>query len=147
LLRIINLAAQRYHGVIPADCWHEPYMPADELAAEMAAGVEFWGAELDTALVGVMGIQCVLDAALIRHAYVLPEFQGSGIGGLLLTQLCAQRSGSILIGTWAAAIWAINFYKRHGFESVRMDEARALLKMYWSVPDRQVENSVVLRRR
>jgi GNAT superfamily N-acetyltransferase len=146
LLRIINLAAQRYHGVIPTDCWHEPYMPADELAAESAAGVEFWGAELDGALVGVMGIQQVLDADLIRHAYVLPEFQGKGIGGLLLAHLCAQRSRPILIGTWAAASWAIGFYRRYGFRLVGSEEARSLLQTYWTVPDRQIETSVVLRR-
>jgi GNAT superfamily N-acetyltransferase len=146
LLRIINLAAQRYHGAIPADCWHEPYMPADALTAEIAAGVEFWGAELDTALVGVMGIQHVLDVDLIRHAYVLPAFQGRGIGGLLLTELCARRSRPILIGTWAAASWAIDFYKHHGFEVVGTEEARALLKTYWTITERQVETSVVLRR-
>jgi GNAT superfamily N-acetyltransferase len=147
MLRIINLAAQRYHGAIPADCWHEPYMTADQLAAEIAAGVEFWGAETDAALAGVMGIQHVLDVDLIRHAYVLPGFQGKGIGGLLLTGIAGDTSRPVLIGTWAAAGWAINFYQRHGFEIVRSDEARALLKMYWSVPDRQVETSVVLRRR
>jgi GNAT superfamily N-acetyltransferase len=146
LLDIINLAAQRYHGVIPADRWHEPYMPADDLAAEMAAGVEFWGAELDAVLVGVMGIQQVLDADLIRHAYVLPAFQGKGIGGLLLTELCAQKSRPVLIGTWAVASWAIDFYKHHGFRVVRTEEARTLLKTYWTIPDRQIETSVVLRR-
>jgi GNAT superfamily N-acetyltransferase len=146
LLRIINLAAQRYHGVIPADRWHEPYMPADELAAEMAAGVEFWGAELDAGLVGVMGIQRVLDADLIRHAYVLPAFQGKGIGGLLLTEICAQRSRPILIGTWATASWAVDFYKRHGFCVVATEEAGSLLRKYWTIPDRQIETSVVLRR-
>jgi GNAT superfamily N-acetyltransferase len=146
VLRIINLAAQRYQGVIPTDRWHEPYMPADELAAEMAAGVEFWGAEQDAALVGVMGIQQVRDIDLIRHAYVLPAFQGRGIGGLLLTELCTQRSRPILIGTWAAASWAIDFYKRHGFCVVRLEEARTLLKTYWTISERQIETSVVLRR-
>jgi GNAT superfamily N-acetyltransferase len=146
MLRIINLAAQRYHGVIPADRWHEPYMPADELAAEMAAGVEFWGAELDAGLVAVMGIQRVLDADLIRHAYVLPAFQGKGIGGLFLTELCARRSRPILIGTWAAASWAIDFYQRHGFCVVATEEAGSLLRTYWTIPDQQIETSVVLRR-
>jgi GNAT superfamily N-acetyltransferase len=146
LLRIINLAAQRYHGAIPADCWHEPYMPEAELVSEMAAGVTFWGAEVDAALVGVMGIQQVLDVDLIRHAYVLPAFQGKGIGGLLLTQLCGQRSRPILIGTWVAASWAIDFYKRYGFCLVDSEEARRLLQTYWTVPDRQIELSVVLRR-
>jgi GNAT superfamily N-acetyltransferase len=146
LLHIINSAAQRYHGVIPADRWHTPYMPAEELAAEMAAGVEFWGAELNGALVGVMGIQQVLDADLIRHAYVLPAFQGKGVGGRLLTELCAQASRPILIGTWAAASWAIDFYRRHGFGVVPSEEARSLLQTYWTIPDRQIELSVVLRR-
>lgn len=147
MLRIINLAAQRYRGAIPADCWHEPYIPADELAAAIASGVAFWGAEMAAALVGVMGIQHVLDVDLIRHAYVLPEFQGRGIGGLLLTEIAGRTSRPVLIGTWAAASWAINFYTRHGFELVSSDEAGALLKRYWSIPDRQVETSVVLRKR
>lgn len=146
LLRVINSAAQRYQGVIPADRWHEPYMDADELAAEIAAGVEFWGAELDGALAGVMGMQQVLDADLIRHAYVLPAYQGRGIGGSLLTELCSQKSRVILIGTWAAANWAIDFYERHGFGVVHPDEAKTLLKKYWTIPDRQIETSVVLRR-
>jgi len=136
LLRIINSAARRYHGLIPADCWHEPYMSGEDLAAELAAGVEFWGAELNGALLGVMGVQRVRDADLIRHAYVLPAFQGKGIGGLLLTELCAQRSGPVLVGTWAAADWAIEFYKHHGFRVVRGAEMRTLLKTYWTVPDR-----------
>jgi GNAT superfamily N-acetyltransferase len=147
LLRIINLAAKKYQGVIPADRWHEPYMDADELTAEIAAGVEFWGAERDAALVGVMGVQEVLDVDLIRHAYVLPAYQGEGIGGDLLTELCSRRSRPILVGTWAAASWAIDFYKRHGFGVVQPKEAKALLKKYWTIPDRQIETSVVLRRK
>jgi GNAT superfamily N-acetyltransferase len=146
MLRIINLAAQRYNGVIPADRWHEPYMDMDELASEMAAGVEFWGAELDAALAGVMGIQKVLDVDLIRHAYVLPTYQRRGIGGYLLTELCSQRSRPLLVGTWAAANWAIDFYKRHGFGVVESEEAKGLLKKYWTIPDRQIETSVVLKR-
>jgi GNAT superfamily N-acetyltransferase len=146
LLTIINLAAQRYRGVIPVDRWHEPYMSEAEFAAEREAGVEFWGAEQDAVLVGLMGIQQVLDADLIRHAYVLPTFQGKGIGTLLLTELCAQRSRPVLIGTWAAAIWAAAFYKRHGFYVVSPEEARTLLKTYWTIPDRQIDTSVVLRR-
>lgn len=121
-------------------------MDKDELAAEIAARVEFWGAELDAALVGVMGMQQVLDVDLIRHAYVLPAHQRKGIGGLLLTELCSQRSRPILIGTWAAANWAIDFYVRHGFCVVRPEEAKTLLKKYWTIPDRQIETSVVLRR-
>jgi GNAT superfamily N-acetyltransferase len=146
LLRIINAAAQRYRGVIPDDCWHEPYMRVDELAHEMAAGVTFWGAELDAALVGVMGMQQVLDVALIRHAYVAPEVQGRGLGGLLLRRLCAQEPRSILVGTWAAATWAIRFYERYGFCRTANDETASLLRKYWSVPERQIETSVVLRK-
>jgi GNAT superfamily N-acetyltransferase len=151
LLDIINLAAQKYRGVIPADRWHEPYMNGNELASELAAGVEFWGAEVDTtlagvALAGIMGVQEVLDVDLIRHAYVLPAFQRKGIGGLLLSELCSRSSRTILIGTWAAASWAIDFYKRHGFELVGADETKTLLKKYWTIPERQIETSVVLRR-
>lgn len=147
VLNIINLAAQRYHGVIPPDCWHEPYMLSENLAAEMEAGVEFWGAELGGVLVGVMGIQRVYDADLIRHAYVLPAFQGKGIGRLLLNRLCANRERPILIGTWAAASWAIGFYIHNGFSAVPPDTAQTLLKKYWTVSDRQIETSVVLERR
>jgi len=147
MLRIINLAAQRYQGVIPADRWHDPYMDSDELTSEIAAGVEFWGVELKAALAGVMGIQQVLDVDLIRHAYVLPAHQRRGIGGYLLTDLCSRKSRPILVGTWAAASWAIDFYKRHGFDVVEPEEAKALLKKYWTIPDRQIETSVVLRRR
>ena len=146
LLHIINAAAQRYRGVIPDDCWHEPYMRTDELAHEVAAGVTFWGAELGTALVGVMGMQQVLDVALIRHAYVAPEVQGRGLGGLLLRKLCAEQPRPVLVGTWAAATWAIRFYERHGFCLAANDEAASLLREYWSVPERQIEVSVVLRK-
>ena len=103
MTRIINEAAERYRGAIPADCWHEPYMPAAELAQEIAAGVEFWGIERDGALAGVMGIQPVHDVALISHAYVLPSAQGRGIGGKLLEALCAAAERPVLVGTWAAA--------------------------------------------
>jgi GNAT superfamily N-acetyltransferase len=145
MLEIINQAAKKYRGVIPADRWREPYMPMDELESEIAAGVTFWGAEQDSALVGVMAIQNVLDAVLIRHAYVLPSRQGRGIGGTLLRQLGAQRS-CLLVGTWAAARWAIDFYKHHGFLPVGADETKLLLKIYWAIPQRQSEASVVLRK-
>ena len=146
LLRIINAAAQRYRGVIPDDCWHEPYMRADELAHEVAAGVTFWGVELDAVLVGVMGMQRVLDVALIRHAYVAPEVQGRGLGGLLLRKLCAEQPRPVLVGTWAAATWAVRFYERHGFCRTADDETASLLRKYWSIPERQIEVSVVLRK-
>lgn len=146
MLQIINSAAQRYQGVIPSDCWHEPYMSAEELTGEIARGVEFWGAEIGDELVGVMGVQQSLDVDLIRHAYVRPSAQGQGIGGLLLKKLCDESLRPILIGTWAAAQWAIKFYEHYGFYVAESDEARTLLKKYWSVPDRQIETSVVLKR-
>ena len=142
--RIINAAAERYRGAIPADCWHEPYMPEDALAQEIAAGVASWGIEREGALVGVMGIQPIQDVALIRHAYVLPSEQGRGIGGRLLEALCAAAGRPVLVGTWAAADWAIGFYRRHGFVMVGREEIPALLRRYWTVSERQIEVSVVL---
>jgi len=144
ILAIVNTAAEAYRGVIPEDCWHEPYMPAQELAGEIAAGVAFWGYEADGALVGVMGIQPVREVDLIRHAYVLPAHQRHGIGAALLQHLRRRSARRMLIGTWAAAEWAIRFYRRHGFELVSPERKTALLKQYWAVPDRQIEASVVL---
>ena len=118
LLAIVNAAAQAYRGVIPPDRWHEPYMPASELDAEIAAGVVFWGYETEGELLGVMGIQPVRDVDLIRHAYVAPVQQGRGIGGALLQHLLGSTTRQTLVGTWAAAAWAIRFYERHGFEVV-----------------------------
>ena len=141
---IVNAAAEAYRGVIPEDCWHEPYMPLSELASEIAAGVEFWGYEADGALVGVMGIQPVRDVDLIRHAYVFPAHQRDGVGDALLRHLRGRSSRRMLIGTWAAAEWAIRFYQRHGFALVPPERKTALLKTYWTVPDRQIETSVVL---
>jgi GNAT superfamily N-acetyltransferase len=144
VLAIVNAAAGAYRGVIPADRWHEPYMDAAELDGEIAAGVAFWGVERDGMLVGVMGIQAVGDVDLIRHAYVRPACQGHGIGGELLTHLRGLSTRRMLIGTWAAADWAIRFYRRHGFEQVSPERRTALLKTYWTIPDRQIETSVVL---
>ena len=141
---IINAAAEAYRGIIPADRWHEPYMPADELDSEIAARVAFWGFDMDGAPTGVMGIQPVRDVDLIRHAYVRPESQGQGIGAALLRHLRQSTPRRILIGTWAAADWAVRFYQRHGFELVPHDQKRTLLRTYWTVPDRQIETSVVL---
>ncbi len=137
---IVNAAAEAYRGVIPADRWHEPYMPGDELDREIAAGVVFWGHEEDGMLVGVT----VRDVDLIRHAYVLPGSQRRGIGGALLGRLRRLSTRRMLVGTWAAADWAIRFYRRHGFESVSPARKAVLLKTYWRVPDRQIETSVVL---
>jgi GNAT superfamily N-acetyltransferase len=144
ILEIVNAAAVAYRGVIPDDCWHEPYMPRRELEAEMAVGVMFWGYEIDDVLVGVMGIQRVLDVDLIRHAYVHPTSQRRGVGGGLLEHLRSMSTRRMLVGTWAAATWAIRFYRRHGFELIADEHKTPLLERYWTVPKRQIEASVVL---
>jgi GNAT superfamily N-acetyltransferase len=144
ILAIVNAGAQAYRGVIPADRWHEPYMPAAELDAEIAAGVVFWGYEEDGELAGVMGVQRVRDVELIRHAYVAPGRQRRGIGGTLLGRLRDAATARMLVGTWAAAEWAVRFYRRHGFELVAPERAAELLRAYWAIPERQVETSVVL---
>lgn len=141
---IINEAAAAYKGVIPEDRWHEPYMPRTELENEVDAGVRFWGYEEAGELVGVMGIQDVQDVTLIRHAYVQTDKQQRGIGSRLLNALRQQTDRPLLIGTWAAARWAIRFYEKHGFRQVTPAEKVRLLKRYWSIPERQVETSVVL---
>ena len=143
---IINEAAQAYRGVIPPDCWHEPYMSRAELLREIAAGVRFWGFEQSSSLVGIMGLQRVDDASLIRHAYVRPQYQHQGVGHQLLRALSSQISGPLLVGTWAAAHWAIHFYQRHGFCLVSEEEKDRLLKAYWTIPLRQRQTSVVLVR-
>lgn len=144
ILAIVNAAAEAYRRVIPADRWHEPYMPLRELDDEIAAGVAFWGYEADGALVGIMGIQSVRDVDLIRHAYVSPGSQRHGVGGALLEHLARSTTRRMLVGTWAAADWAIRFYRRHGFELVSPERKTALLQTYWTIPDRQIESSVVL---
>jgi len=143
---IINEAAQAYRGVIPADCWHEPYITRSELAADIAAGVNFWGWEEAGALLGVMGLQKVRDVSLIRHAYVLSAHQGRGVGRALLQALAGQTTGPLLVGTWAAAEWAIRFYQKNGFRLVSKAEKDQLLDAYWRIPPRQRETSVVLVR-
>jgi GNAT superfamily N-acetyltransferase len=146
VLAIVNAAAEAYRGVIPPDRWHEPYMPREELDAEIAGGVEFWGYEDGGGLLGVMGIQPVRDVDLIRHAYVVPGSQRGGIGGALLAHLMRDRARRVLVGTWAVAEWAIAFYECHGFEYVVRERTAALLKEYWTIPERQIETSVVLAR-
>jgi GNAT superfamily N-acetyltransferase len=146
ILAVVNAAAEAYRGVIPADRWREPYMPAGELDAEIAAGVAFFGYEQGGALHGIMGIQAVGDVDLIRHAYVLPGEQGRGVGSALLEHLTASGSRPVLVGTWAAADWAIRFYRRHGFEPTSRERGAALLGSYWTIPERQIETSVVLAR-
>jgi N-acetylglutamate synthase-like GNAT family acetyltransferase len=141
---IINEAAQAYRGIIPADRWHEPYMPQEELRHEIQSGVRFCGWEESGELIGVMGIQDVQDVTLIRHAYVKTAKRSQGIGGKLLCELRTLTTRPVLIGTWAAAVWAIRFYQKHGFRLVTPEEKDRLLKKYWSIPARQVETSVVL---
>jgi GNAT superfamily N-acetyltransferase len=141
---VINAAAVAYRGVIAADRWTEPYMPVDELQHEIADGVAFWGAVDHGQLVAVMGLQPVQDVALIRHAYTRPGVQGAGFGSALLAHLCAQTDRPMLVGTWKAATWAVAFYERRGFRLVSDTAKRDLLQRYWTVPDRQIEESVVL---
>jgi mannose-6-phosphate isomerase-like protein (cupin superfamily) len=144
IFAIINEAAEAYRGVIPADRWHEPYMPKDELRHEIDSGVRFYGWEEDGQLVGVMGIQDVQDVTLIRHAYVRTAQRNKGVGGKLLSELRKLTGHPVLMGTWAAATWAIRFYEKHGFRLVTPEEKNRLLKKYWEIPERQVETSVVL---
>ena len=144
ILEIVNDAAEAYRGVIPADRWRDPYMSGDELDRELAAGVAFWGYERHGRLDGVMGIQSVDDVELIRHAYVRTERQGEGVGGALLAHLRSGAAYPLLVGTWTDATWAIRFYERHGFVRTSREWTRVLLTTYWSIPERQIETSVVL---
>lgn len=141
---IINDGALAYKGVIPKDCWTEPYMSRDKLQQEMDAGVVFWGSEDNGKLCGVMGLQSVRDVTLVRHAYVLTANQRRGIGASLLTRLRELTKAPILIGTWADASWAIKFYEKNGFELVGPALKDRLLQQYWTVSQRQAEVSVVL---
>jgi molybdopterin-guanine dinucleotide biosynthesis protein MobB len=141
---IVNDAAKVYRRVIPADRWKEPYMPREELQHEIDDGVVFWGYEEDGKLIGLMGIQPVQDVTLIRHAYVLTARKNQGIGSTLLASLREKTLHPVLVGTWAAAFWAVRFYEKHGFRLVTPEEKDRLLKKYWSIPERQVETSVVL---
>ena len=143
-LAIVNDAAQAYRGVIPPDRWHDPYMTADALAREIADGVAFWVAEADGRLLGVMGVQDRGDVTLVRHAYVAPAAQRGGVGTMLLRHVASLTTKPVLIGTWADATWAIDFYRRNGFRLVPDAERARLLRTYWSIPERQLETSVVL---
>ena len=143
VLEIINDAAQAYRGVIPADRWHDPYMPERELLEEIAGGIVFWVAE-EGRVLGVMGIQDKGTVALVRHAYVAPTAQRKGVGANLLRHVQGLTDKPILIGTWADAAWAIEFYRRNGFPVVSERDKNHLLRTYWSIPERQIETSVVL---
>ena len=144
ILEIINDAAEAYRGLIPLECWHEPYMSTAELVSEVAEGVVFWGLERDNELMGVMGLQDKGGVDLIRHAYVRTRHRREGIGSELLRRVEAQSQKPILIGTWAAATWAIDFYRAHGYEVTSEAVKTALLQRYWTVPERQMATSVVL---
>lgn len=147
MFAVINDGAQAYRGAIADDCWADPYMPESELRDEIAAGVRFWGDFEDGRLRAVMGIQDVKDVALIRHAYTRTAEQGRGIGGRLLEHLVRLTDRPILIGTWTAATWAIRFYEARGFKLVDESEKVELLRKYWTVSDKQVAESVVLRQK
>lgn len=144
IYEIINDAAAAYRGIIPADRWHEPYMPEEELRQQIADGVEFWKYIEENETIGVMGIQYKEDVTLIRHAYVRTTKRNKGIGGKLLKHLYEIAMTPVLIGTWADATWAIEFYQKHGFRLVSGEEKNILLRKYWTIPTRQVETSVVL---
>lgn len=144
IFEVINAAAEAYRGVIPADCWHEPYMSRAELTDEISAGVEFSVLEVDGVVAAVMGMQHTVEVMLVRHAYTAPTHQGKGLGSQLLAHVRAQTAMPVLIGTWAAAAWAVRFYETHGFRVVGASEKDRLLKQYWTVPERQIETSVVL---
>jgi len=144
IFEVINASARAYKGVIPPDRWHEPYMRLAELQSEIAKGVRFYGYNSDGRMLGVMGIQEVKDVMLIRHAYVRTQCRGQGIGRALLEHLSRLTKRPILIGTWKAAEWAIRFYKKNGFALVGDEEKNRLLRAYWTIPDRQIEESVVL---
>jgi len=141
---IINDAARAYKGVVPTECWKEPYMSRRELQHEMDESVVFWGYEENGELLGVMTIQHVEDVTLIRHAYVRSGRRNQGVGGRLLSCLRHETTRPILIGTWADAVWAIRFYEKHGFRLVSPREKDRLLRKYWSIPEHQIKNSVVL---
>ncbi|MFA5257758.1 MAG: GNAT family N-acetyltransferase [Opitutales bacterium] len=145
MFAVINDSAEAYRGKIPADVWHEPYMPLEELRGEIAAGVNFSVFERDGEIVGAMGIQDVQDVALIRHAYIRTSERGKGVGGLLLAHLLKQTDRPVLIGTWKAATWAVSFYEKHGFTQVDEEEKNRLLRTYWTISERQVETSTVLK--
>ncbi len=141
---VINDAAQAYRGVIARDCFKEPYMAHEELRAEIASGVDFWGIEEGGQLSSVMGLQNLAGVSLIRHAYTRTLRQGKGLGTALLAHLRTRTDSPMLVGTWKAAEWALAFYQRRGFRLVPDAEKPRLLRRYWTVPERQIEESVVL---
>ena len=147
ILLIINDASLRYKGIIPDDCWHEPYMSQQELIDEFSNGVRMYGYHLNNTLIGVIGIQETNDVILIRHAYTLTSYQGKGTGSALLEYLLKKNQNSrLLVGTWRDAKWAIRFYEKFGFILHAKDQSTLLLKKYWKISSNQIKNSIVLER-
>ena len=147
ILYVINDAAIKYKGIIPDNCWHEPYMPEQELVNEFNDGVRMYGYHHNNKLIGVIGIQEVKDVILIRHAYILTSYQGKGAGTALLEYLLKKNQNShLLVGTWQDATWAIRFYEKFGFILHAKDQSTLLLKKYWKISSNQIKNSIVLER-
>ena len=147
ILYVINDAAIKYKGIIPDNCWHEPYMPEQELVNEFNDGVRMYGYHHNNKLIGVIGIQEVKDVILIRHAYILTSYQGKGTGTALLEYLLKKNQNfRLLVGTWRDATWAIRFYEKFGFILHAKDQSTLLLKKYWKISSNQIKNSVVLER-
>ena len=147
ILNIINDASLRYKGIIPDDCWRQPYMSESKLSEEFSDGVRMYGYSHNNTLIGVIGIQEVKDVILIRHAYTLTSYQGKGMGGSLLEYLLKKNQKSrLLVGTWKNATWAIQFYEKFGFILHTKEQSTLLLRKYWKIPSKQIENSVVLER-
>ena len=147
ILHVINDASLRYKGIIPDNCWHEPYMSEQDLIDEFNDGVCMYGYHDNNKLIGVIGIQEVKDAILIRHAYTLTSYQGKGAGSTLLEHLLKKNQSSrLLVGTWKNAKWAIRFYQKFDFILHTKEQSTLLLKKYWKIPTKQIENSVVLER-
>ena len=147
ILEVINDASLRYKGIIPDNCWHEPYMSEQELVDEFTNGIRMFGYHHNDKLIGVIGIQEVKDVILIRHAYILTSHQGKGTGSALLEYLLKENQNSrLLVGTWLNATWAIQFYEKFGFILRTKEQSTLLLKKYWKIPSKQIKNSVVLER-
>jgi len=147
ILYIINDASLRYKGIIPNNCWQEPYMSKQKLVDEFNSGVRMFGYSHNKKLIGVIGIQEIKDVTLIRHAYTLTSYQGKGTGSALLEYLLKKNQNSrLLVGTWKNAIWAIKFYEKFSFILHAKDQSTLLLKKYWKIPLKQIKNSVVLEK-
>ena len=147
ILHVINDASLRYKGIIPDNCWHEPYMSEQELIDEFSDDVQMFGFQYNNKLIGVIGIQKVKDVVLIRHAYTLTSYQDKGTGSALLEYLLKKNQNSrLFVGTWRNATWAIKFYEKFGFILHAKEQSTLLLKKYWKIPLEQIKNSVVLEK-